>query len=216
MTCVLLLIGGLKNLHKYNRRTHVGSSSCTRQKREFFQATLTNGVESLSHFLLCEFERLLVSTLDNHDSLRLKNTGEGNSCTTQNNLEHVNKNEKTCDVGILSDLAVSDWDYANTGFTGNLNEDFDFERAFVVHALLFQVRNSFVVHVSENEKRVPISSVSDLWDNDANEVICQKSLLVTRENFLPTQNLNARNRMYKKKNLTSHLMRTRSQTRADL
>ncbi|CAH9070833.1 unnamed protein product [Cuscuta europaea] len=212
MTCVLLLIGGLKNLHKYNRRTHVGSSSCTRQKR----ATLTNGVESLSHFLLCEFERLLVSTLDNHDSLRLKNTGEGNSCTTQNNLEHVNKNEKTCDVGILSDLAVSDWDYANTGFTGNLNEDFDFERAFVVHALLFQVRNSFVVHVSENEKRVPISSVSDLWDNDANEVICQKSLLVTRENFLPTQNLNARNRMYKKKNLTSHLMRTRSQTRADL
>ncbi|CAH9070835.1 unnamed protein product [Cuscuta europaea] len=167
MTCVLLLIGGLKNLHKYNRRTHVGSSSCTRQKR----ATLTNGVESLSHFLLCEFERLLVSTLDNHDSLRLKNTGEGNSCTTQNNLEHVNKNEKTCDVGILSDLAVSDWDYANTGFTGNLNEDFDFERAFVVHALLFQVRNSFVVHVSENEKRVPISSVSDLWDNDANEKI---------------------------------------------
>ncbi|CAH9109606.1 unnamed protein product [Cuscuta epithymum] len=58
--------------------------------------------------------------------------------------------------------------------------------------------------------------MEDLWDSDTNEIICQKALLVTPDNCLPTQNLNTQKRMYKKRNQRSHLMRTRSQTRAEL
>ncbi|CAH9120084.1 unnamed protein product [Cuscuta epithymum] len=126
--------------------------------KEFFQATLTNGVESLSHFLLREFERLLVSTLDNLDSLRLKATIEGKSSRTQKNSEHVDKNEKGGYYNALSDLAVSDWDYANTGFTGND----EFEKAFGESCSNLS-GDEFLGHVSENEKRVPISTFYSLY-----------------------------------------------------
>ncbi|CAH9069792.1 unnamed protein product [Cuscuta epithymum] len=60
---------------------------------------------------------------------------------------------------------------------------------------------------------------SRLWrisgDSDTNKDICFKSKLVTKENCLPTSNLNTQIKIYqkKKKNRRLHSMRTRSQSR---
>ncbi|CAH9122663.1 unnamed protein product [Cuscuta epithymum] len=60
--------------------------------------------------------------------------------------------------------------------------------------------DEFIGHVSKNKKRVPISTEDDLWDSYTNDVICKNALLVTRENCLPTQNMNTQKGIYKKKN----------------
>ncbi|CAH9131459.1 unnamed protein product [Cuscuta epithymum] len=58
----------------------------------------------------------------------------------------------------------------------------------------------FSDHASKSEKRAHVSSLEDLWDSDINQDICNKARLITRENCLPTENLNAQIKIYKKKN----------------
>ncbi|CAH9105077.1 unnamed protein product [Cuscuta epithymum] len=187
--------------------------------KEFFQDTLTKGVDSLSHYLVYEFERLLTSALGNHKTLTMMPTEEEKSSRALNNLGKADQNKigalESSVIGITGDCANSGWDYANHDYTDNLYAAFDFEGAFGGSNSSLS-GDEFLGHVSENEKRVPISTEEDLWDSDTNELICQKALLVTRENCLPTQNLNTQRRSYKKKNQRSHLMRTRSQTRMGL
>ncbi|CAH9077169.1 unnamed protein product [Cuscuta europaea] len=86
----------------------------------------------------------------------------------------------------------------------------DFGEQFYTH-----LGDDILGHASESKKRAPISSVEGLWDSDTNQNICNKALLITRENYLLTENLNTQIKMYRKKNQQSHHMRTRSQTRVE-
>ncbi|CAH9143053.1 unnamed protein product [Cuscuta epithymum] len=168
--------------------------------KEFFQSALTNGVNSLSRYLLHEFERLLVSTLGIHP-LRME---DPSVIANQEKIEVLNPGDWDIRCGLYG------WDNIEC----NPSETFDCEGLYGDHHPTFS-GDEFLGHVSENEKRVPISTVEDLWDSDANETIFQKALLVTRDNCLPTENQNTQKQMYKK-NQRSHLMKTRSQSRIEL
>ncbi|CAH9079625.1 unnamed protein product [Cuscuta epithymum] len=82
--------------------------------------------------------------------------------------------------------------------------------------LAYNSGDDFLGHASESEKRTPISSMEDLWDSDTNQDICNKAKLVTRDNCLPTMNLNTQMKIYRKKHKRSHLMKTRSQSRMEI
>ncbi|CAH9060940.1 unnamed protein product [Cuscuta epithymum] len=155
---------------------------------ELFQATMATGVESLSHFLLKEFERIVVSCLDKRDSL-------------DKNLTETTTHE----VNLLTDVATDNQCYV--GIAGD-------DDIFTENTLSYS-GDEFLGHASESEKRTPIFAIEDLWDSDTNEDICNKASLVTRENCLPTQNLNTQMKMYRKKYQRSHPMRTRSQSQAE-
>ncbi|CAH9108679.1 unnamed protein product [Cuscuta epithymum] len=173
------------------------------QLKNFFHDTLTNGVDSLSHYLLCEFERLLTSTLGN---LTMGSCNDGKT----SEIENATEQKENSGGGIRSGHA-----HLGGVSRGNLSYVFDCDEFYGGPDSIIS-GDEFLGHVSENEKRVPFSTMEDLWDSDTNEIICQKALLVTPDNCLPTQNLNTQKRMYKKRNQRSHLMRTRSQTRAEL
>ncbi|CAH9127820.1 unnamed protein product [Cuscuta epithymum] len=164
--------------------------------KDFFELTLSNGVDSLSCFLTNEFERLL----DKRDNLILGPTYEGKAIVTDTVLEKTDHQQPKVPefgcLGALSDAFV--WD----GYCGD--------------SCCSCSGDEYLGHVSENEKRVPISTLDDLWDSDANEDICVKALRVTQDNYLPTQTLNTQKRMFRKKNQRSHLMKTRSQSRIGL
>ncbi|CAH9090408.1 unnamed protein product [Cuscuta epithymum] len=165
--------------------------------KDFIQVALTNGVNSLSQFLLCEFQRLLTSSLGNLTLTPIDETKADMKKTSisKSGDRHVHPGWEFPDPTYVEAIACEGcYDIPDFSYSGD----------------------EFIGHVSENEKRVPISTEKDLWDSDTNEVICQKALLVTQENCLPTQNLNTQKGMYKKKNQRSHLMRTRSQTRVEL
>ncbi|CAH9085666.1 unnamed protein product [Cuscuta epithymum] len=181
--------------------------------KDFFQATLTNGVDSLSHFLLLEFERILTSALGN---LILTSPDNGNSSNTKIASEQADQKRTgflESSDGFRNSHTHPGWEFPD--ITDNFTATFECGGAYDSSGFALS-GDEFNGHVSENEKRVPISTVEDLWDSDSNGVLCQKALLVTQENCLPTQNLNTQKRMYKKKNQRSHIMRTRSQTRVEL
>ncbi|CAH9077167.1 unnamed protein product [Cuscuta europaea] len=99
-------------------------------------------------------------------------------------------------------------------FSGDHTEVFDCEDDFG-EQFYTHLGDDILGHASESKKRAPISSVEGLWDSDTNQNICNKALLITRENYLLTENLNTQIKMYRKKNQQSHHMRTRSQTRVE-
>ncbi|CAH9050898.1 unnamed protein product [Cuscuta epithymum] len=156
--------------------------------KDYFQNTMTNGVDSLSHFLISEFEKILASFLGDRDTRAMK-------------LDDV---EKTSN-GILED---------NNTIKGNKPSVGD-ECVFVDHIYSYSA-DEFLGHASKSEKRPPISSMEDLWDSDTNQDVCNKATLATWDNYLPTLNLNTQIKLYRKKHQRSHIMRTRSQSRMDL
>ncbi|CAH9075698.1 unnamed protein product [Cuscuta epithymum] len=157
--------------------------------KDFFQNIMTNGVDSLSQFLLKEFERILATSLGNQN---MGHKEEGAA------IRYANP-----EINIARDVFA--------GYQLSSEGEGVYSDPFLTYS-----SDEFLGHVSENEKRAPISTMEDLWDSNANQEICDKALLVTRENCLPTENLNTQIKTYRKKNQRSHLMRTRSQTRADL
>ncbi|CAH9088483.1 unnamed protein product [Cuscuta epithymum] len=152
--------------------------------KDFFQITMSQGVDSLSQFLIKEFERILASSFNNRGKL-------------EERLVHEEKDTR----------------YANPNFSRDFfsdDQDSEAYEQFCTHS-----GDDFLGHASESGKRTPISSMEDLWDSDMNQDICNKALLVTRENCLPTENLNTQIKIYRKTKQRSHLMRTRSQTRME-
>ncbi|CAH9068974.1 unnamed protein product [Cuscuta europaea] len=117
--------------------SQLSSNSSHANIRDCFQTTMTTGVDSLSHFLIKEFERIVTSCLENRDYLD-KRLGEGaKECACQ----VVNPATETiagnqCSLG-------SDWDDASVEkpvYSGD----------------------EFLGHASENEKRTPVSAIEDL------------------------------------------------------
>ncbi|CAH9125360.1 unnamed protein product [Cuscuta epithymum] len=120
--------------------------------KDFFQDALTNGVNSLSQFLLHEFQRVLASSLGN---LTLTPTNEGD--TNQTGVLESGDD-------IRSRHAHSGWDFPD------LTTPLACEGFYDIPDFT-SLGDEFIGHVSENEKRVPISTEEDLWDSDTNDVI---------------------------------------------
>ncbi|CAH9135135.1 unnamed protein product [Cuscuta epithymum] len=156
--------------------------------KDFFETTMTNGVDSLSQFLLKEFKRILADSLGNQE--RPAEDGKITKCASES--------EKI----ILGDF-----------FTDN-SEDFVSE-GVCGEQLYEHFGDDFLGHASESEKRTPISSMDDLWDSETNNDICNKAFFITPKNCLPTGNLNTQIKIYRKKYQRSHHMKTRSQTRLE-
>ncbi|CAH9093944.1 unnamed protein product [Cuscuta europaea] len=75
--------------------------------------------------------------------------------------------------------------------------------------------DDFLGHVTESDRRPPISNRDDIRDSNFNREICFKSQFITQDTCLPTENLNTQLKIYRKsqKKKRRHNMRTRSQTK---
>ncbi|CAH9094086.1 unnamed protein product [Cuscuta epithymum] len=75
--------------------------------------------------------------------------------------------------------------------------------------------DDFLRHTTECDRHPPISEQEEIRDSQFNRAICRKSLLITLDKCLPTDNLNTQLKIYWKfqKNKRRHSLRTRSQTK---
>ncbi|CAH9116025.1 unnamed protein product [Cuscuta epithymum] len=123
--------------------------------KDFFQTIMTQGVDSLSKFLIKEFERIIAGkhgeeqhTTECTPTDSLRNVSSGNS--QKGPLE---KGKATRCTFLENPME------AYTGY----QQGFDFEEAYS-DSFFSHPENEYLGHASENENRVPISTVEDLWD----------------------------------------------------
>ncbi|CAH9079289.1 unnamed protein product [Cuscuta epithymum] len=172
--------------------------------KDFFQTTMTQGVDSLSQFLIKEFERIIAGKHGEE-----QHTTYCTPTETLRNASLSSRQKGPMEIGKATRCTMPDNPMeAYRGYQQGFAFDEAYSDSFFSHT-----ENEYLGHASENENRVPFSAVEDLWDSDENREICHKALLITSENYLPTSNLNTSIGMYRKSKRRSHHMRTRSQTR---
>ncbi|CAH9085768.1 unnamed protein product [Cuscuta epithymum] len=171
--------------------------------KSFLQDIMNSSVTNLTTFLSKEYERIMTQHHESkkyEDGLAIEQSKDGNGGAQSEEIkENTVYTERRFEHSDFSDCDILEHG-SSRGIGEYVDSDFG---------------DTYLGHTSDNEKRTPISTVEDLWDFDTNQNICNKALLVTRDNCLPTSNLNLQMKTYKKRTPHSHRMKTRSQTRKE-
>ncbi|CAH9100634.1 unnamed protein product [Cuscuta epithymum] len=134
--------------------------------KDFFQITMTQGVDSLSHFLIEQFERIIASSFG-----KPVDEVKATDCTPTYFLRNVSSSNQK---GLFQEGKITRRNILEVNYYKSYqhSEGTDCEEAY--NDMFFPGIDYF--GHTENEKRVPILTVANLWDSDGNREICQKTV----------------------------------------